>query len=122
MWAPVDLDKYLQTLGDSIQGRLDHIERDQAWLARQTKMTPAGINRIMNKVTKDPHLSTIAKIAEALDCGPGDLLKEPPAAGNKKAQLLALISGLSDDMVTDLVDIIPDRFKTAVNKNKSASS
>ena len=55
------------TLAERIQHVMDERDVTQADLARMTGMTTSNIAYIVNGKTKDPRLSSVMLIAEALD-------------------------------------------------------
>lgn len=55
------------TLAERIQYAMDKNDITQADLARMTGMTTSNIAYIVNGRTKDPRLSSVMAIAEALD-------------------------------------------------------
>lgn len=56
-----------ETLSERIQYAMDQRGMSQADLARVTGMTTSNIAYIVNGRTKDPRLSSVVSIAQALD-------------------------------------------------------
>ena len=74
----------------------------EAELARMTKLPQATINKILHQLTKDPRLSTMVLIAEALNVSitqlagmsPGIRKSEDgPSVAEKRTELVVIVVG-----------------------------
>lgn len=102
------MSKYLDSLVKNLkllQGEGDD-ERSDAWLARKCKLPKATISRVLNK-ERTPNLKTLEAIENGLNCRPGDMLREHNKKSLSKAELLALVDGLTEDsQIDDAIDYI----------------
>lgn len=64
----------MSTLAEKIQKRMDELDMTQADLARKTGLTTANVAYIVNGKTKDPRLSSVIAIAQALNVSLDDLV------------------------------------------------
>jgi putative transcriptional regulator len=58
--------------------------RTQYWLAKETKLTPLTVSKLVKGKTKGIDFATLDRICEALNCQPNDVVKHVSADKVKK--------------------------------------
>jgi transcriptional regulator with XRE-family HTH domain len=78
-----------QSLASNIEKFLQANDRKPAWLAKAAKVDPSGLGRIL-KGEGNPSLEVIDRIAQALGCEPGELLKpnHPTLSGLARGEFI----------------------------------
>lgn len=88
----------MKTLADNLRDRMAKLRINQVDLASRISttggsVTQAYLSQILSGKRKNPRPETLAQIARAIDCQPGDLLEEStPLAPTSKAAVRQMVS------------------------------
>lgn len=73
----------MDNIGERVRAKRQALDLTQEALARRAEVSLNLINRVERGETRDPHISTLSSIAEALGVSVAELLAEEPVLAGK---------------------------------------